>query len=121
MGSPVSAVIAELVMQEIESEALETSPVNVRWWRRYMDASNSCLKKSDVQTFHDHLNSIKEHIQFTIERSTVSEQGESITFLDKYHGIGIWSGRSSSISKSHTPKSIWHSIHTIPDRVKQPQ
>ena len=30
MGSPVSAVIAELVMQEIESKALETSPVNVR-------------------------------------------------------------------------------------------
>ena len=82
MGSPVSAVIAELVMQEIQSKALETSPVDVRWWRRYMDDSNSCLKKCDVQTFHDHLNSINEHIQFTIERPTVSEQGESTTFLD---------------------------------------
>ena len=82
MGSPVSAVIAELVMQEIESKALEKSPVNVRWWRRYVDDSNSCLKKCDVQTFHDHLNSINENIQFTIERSTVSEQGESIAFLD---------------------------------------
>ena len=47
-----------------------------------MDDSNSCLKKCDVQTFHDHLNSINEHIQFTIERPTVSEQGESIAFLD---------------------------------------
>ena len=46
-----------------------------------MDNSNSCLKKCDVQTFHDHLNSISEHIQFTIERSTVSEKGESIAFL----------------------------------------
>ena len=45
MGSPVSAVIAELVMQEIESKALETSLVNVRWWRRYVEDSNSCLKK----------------------------------------------------------------------------
>ena len=34
MSLPVSAVIAELVMQEIESKALETSPVNIRWWRR---------------------------------------------------------------------------------------
>ena len=82
MGSPVSVVIAELVMQEIESKALETSPVNVCWWHRYVDDSNSCLKKCDVQTFHDHLNSIYEHIQFTIERPTVSEQGESIAFLD---------------------------------------
>ena len=31
MSSPVSAVIAKLVMQEIRSKALETSPVNVRW------------------------------------------------------------------------------------------
>ena len=82
MCSPVSAVIAELVMQEIESKALETSPVNVRWWRRYVDDSNSCLKKCDVQTFHDHLNSVNEHIQFTIERATVSDKGESIAFLD---------------------------------------
>ena len=42
----------------------------------------SVWKKCDVQTFHDHLNSINEHIQFTIERPTVSEQGESIAFLD---------------------------------------
>ena len=62
MGSPVSAVIAELVMQEIESIALATSPIDVRWWRRYVDDSNSCLKKWDVQVFHDHLNAINEHI-----------------------------------------------------------
>jgi len=35
MGSPVSAVIAELVMQEVEEKALETSPVQPKWWRRY--------------------------------------------------------------------------------------
>ena len=62
--TPVSAVIAELVMQEIESIALETAPISVRWWRRYVDDSNSCLKKCDVQSFHDHLNAINEHIQY---------------------------------------------------------
>ena len=31
---------------------------------------------------HVNLNSINEHIQFTIERPTVSEQGESIAFVD---------------------------------------
>ena len=33
MGSPVSAVIAELVMQRIEKVALESSSVSVRWWK----------------------------------------------------------------------------------------
>ncbi|KAL9953883.1 hypothetical protein ACROYT_G041356 [Oculina patagonica] len=41
MGSPVSAVIAELVMQEVEEKALETSPVQPKWWRRYVDDSNA--------------------------------------------------------------------------------
>jgi hypothetical protein len=42
MASPVSAVIAELVMQEVEEKALETSPVRPKWWRRYVDDSNAC-------------------------------------------------------------------------------
>ena len=43
MGSPVSAVIAELVMQEVEEKASETSPVRPKWWRRYVDDSNACI------------------------------------------------------------------------------
>ena len=82
MGSPVSAVIAEIVMQEIESIALNSSPCPVRWWRRYVDDSNSCLRKQDVQKFHAHLNSINTNVQFTIETPSTSQQGMSISFLD---------------------------------------
>ena len=48
MGSPVSAVIAELVMQQVETMALASSPVRVKWWKRYVDDSNSCMKDDDV-------------------------------------------------------------------------
>ena len=58
MGSPVSAVIVELVMHRIEKVALESSPVSVRCWKRYVDDSNACLKQPDVPLFHQHLNSI---------------------------------------------------------------
>jgi uncharacterized protein YajQ (UPF0234 family) len=64
MGSPVSAVIAELIMQEVEGIAITTSPVDLKWWKRYVDDSNSCLKRSCVQSFHDHLNSINPCIQY---------------------------------------------------------
>ena len=67
MGSPVSAVIAELVMQEVETMPLATSPVRVKRWKRYVDDSNSCMKNDDVNSFHNHLNSIYQHIKFTIE------------------------------------------------------
>ncbi|XP_078363514.1 uncharacterized protein LOC144647607 [Oculina patagonica] len=82
MGSPVSAVIADLVMNNIEERALSTSPVTPSWWRRYVDDSNVCLKKTDVQVFHQHLNSIDSNIQFTIERAKQTDKGRRISFLD---------------------------------------
>jgi hypothetical protein len=82
MGSPVSAVIAELIMQEVEGIAITTSPVDLKWWKRYVDDSNSCLKRSCVQSFHDHLNSINPCIQFTIELPTTVGDDDIISFLD---------------------------------------
>jgi hypothetical protein len=82
MGSPVSAIIAEIVMREIEITAINTSLVPVRWWRRYVDDSNSCLQKQDIDKFHCHLNSINQNIQFTIEMPSLSEHGQQIPFLD---------------------------------------
>ena len=82
MGSPVSAVLAELVMQEVEEKALETSPVRLKWWRRYVDDSNTCIKRDGVEVFHSHLNSINANIQFTVEMSIITMEKKSIAFLD---------------------------------------
>jgi hypothetical protein len=83
MGSPVSAVIAELVMQRLEKVALRTFPVPVQWWKRYVDDSNACLKQNDITAFHDQLNSIDPCIQFTIETATaVNGDVQTIAFLD---------------------------------------
>ena len=38
-----------------------------RWWFRYVDDSHSCLIKSQVNEFHNHLNYINPYLQFTIE------------------------------------------------------
>ena len=63
MGSPVSAVIANLVMEEVEEKAITTAPTAPVWW---------------YQKFHAHLNSINPHIQFTL----VTEDHNSLAFLD---------------------------------------
>ena len=82
MGPPVSAVLAELVMIDIETRALSTFASQPRWWKRYVDDSNTCLKRTDVVNFHSHLNSINSHIQFTIEYPDVTTGTQNIAFLD---------------------------------------
>ena len=37
MGSPVSDVIANMVMEDVEQRALATSPVKSFFWKRYVD------------------------------------------------------------------------------------
>ena len=58
MGSPISPVLADLAMEEIEETALSTFPHPPKWWFRYVDDmdSHSCLKKDQVDEFHKHLN-----------------------------------------------------------------
>ena len=81
MGSPVSAVIADLVMH-VEEQALSSSPVALHWWRRCVYDSNVCLKKVDVDIIHQHLNTINPNIQFTIECASQNGSSQSIAFLD---------------------------------------
>jgi hypothetical protein len=78
MGSPISATIADLVMEHIEEIALSTAPHPPRWWFRYVDDSHSCLKKEFIDEFHNHLNSVNPHLQFTCEM----EENGRLPFLD---------------------------------------
>ena len=78
MGSPVSVVVANLVMEDIERRALATFHTPPRFWRRYVDDTCAALPHDLVDPFHEHLNSIDPHIQFTVER----ESRGQLTFLD---------------------------------------
>ena len=78
MGSPVSVVVANLVMEDIERRALATFHTPPRFWRRYVDDTCAALPHDLVDPFHEHLNSIDPHIQFTVER----ESRGQLPFLD---------------------------------------
>ena len=80
MGSPISPVLADLVMEEIEATAISTFSHPPKWWFRYVDDSHSCLRKDQVNEFHKHLNSINPNIQFTLELENTNGQG--LPFLD---------------------------------------
>ena len=78
MGSPVSLVVPEIVMQSIEEQALATYKKTVPLWLRYFDDTFTAVHKDEIDPFHEHLNRQNAEIQFTRE---VEENGK-IPFLD---------------------------------------
>ena len=78
MGSPVSVTVANLVMEEIEQQALSTFDPPPKFWKRYVDDTCTALPADLVSRFHQHLNSINEHLQFTLEK----EEDVCLPFLD---------------------------------------
>ena len=78
MGSLVSVVVAEIVMQHIEKQALATYDQTLHFWFRYVDDTITILQTDDVDIFHGHLNQQNSDIQFTREL----EDNGKIPFLD---------------------------------------
>ena len=55
MGSPVSVVVAEIVMQHMEENALATCRQAMPLWLRYVDDTFTAVHKDEIDDFHDHL------------------------------------------------------------------
>ena len=62
MGSPVSVVIANMVMEHVEEQALSSFPQRVLFWKRYVDDVCCALAEHEVSSFLCHLNSIEPSI-----------------------------------------------------------
>ena len=77
MGSLVSAVIANMVMEDVEQRALATSPVKPFFWKRYVDDVISAVSGNEAERLLSHLNSVEPSIQFTLER----EKDRHLSFL----------------------------------------
>ena len=78
MGSPVSVVVAEIVMQNIEESALSTCRQTIPLWLRYVDDTFTAVWHDVIDAFHHHLNEQNTDIQFNRE---FKENGE-LPFLD---------------------------------------
>ena len=68
MGSPVFAVIAKMVMEEVEKRASATSPVKPFVWKRYVDDVIFAVSGIEAERLLSHLNSVEPSIQFPLER-----------------------------------------------------
>jgi hypothetical protein len=57
MGSPVSVVLAEIVMQYVEKHVMENVPCPVLFWKRYVDDVITAIPKDQTEDLLQHLNS----------------------------------------------------------------
>ncbi len=78
MGSPVSPIVANLCMEEIEELAFNRTDTPPKKWFRFVDDVFSIIKKHAITNFYNLLNSIDPHINFTFEQ----EQNGQLSFLD---------------------------------------
>ena len=67
MGSPVSAVIANLYMESFEEQAIATSPYNPRIWKHYVEDAFTVLDRGSIDSFLQHPNNQEPSIRFTMK------------------------------------------------------
>ena len=66
-GAAVSAVIANLYMEEFEELAIATATYKPKIWKRYVDDTFTVLGTDYLDGFLQHLNSQQPTIRFTME------------------------------------------------------
>ncbi|KAK3716447.1 hypothetical protein QZH41_007056 [Actinostola sp. cb2023] len=109
MGSPVSVVISNLVMEELESKAIATYASPPRVFKRYVDDIVCVIKRRDIDTFHQHLNSQDPNIKFTVERYSP----EGLPFLDTLNVVNADGSIDISVyrKKTHTGRYLHFESH----------
>ena len=98
MGSPISPLIANLLMEEFEVKVLSTCPYPPSLWLRFVDDTFVITKGEHNQTLLQHISSQDPHIQFTVEPT---QQG-SLPFLDTLVTIEPDNTFSTSLQKAST-------------------
>eukprot|EP00061_Rhincodon_typus_P002395 g17448.t1 len=76
MGSPISGLIAEAVMQRLESMAL--LQIQPKLWIRYVDDTFVTIKRTKLEETQQLINNTLTGIKFTREE----EENEQLPFLD---------------------------------------
>ena len=93
MGSPVSAVTANIVMEDVEQRALATSPVKPSFWKRYVHYVVSAVSGNEVERLLSHLNSVEPSIRFTLDceqdRHFPFPTGKSLYHISTQHFLNI--------------------------------
>jgi len=78
MGSPLSPIIADIVMQDFETNVLNSINVQLPFYYRYVDDIVFATQDTNVSYILETFNNYHQRIKFTMER----ENNRCLRFLD---------------------------------------
>ncbi|XP_063975376.1 uncharacterized protein LOC135161598 isoform X2 [Diachasmimorpha longicaudata] len=78
MGSPLSPIVAEIVLQDLENFCIKKLDFPVYFYTRYVDDVLAFVPKDKVNSILSCFNSYHKRLQFTLER----EENSKINFLE---------------------------------------
>jgi len=125
MGSPISATIANLVMEYLQNNVIKSLNFKPYFFKRFVDDCILCIPKDKLQYTLNKFNLYHPKLQFTHE----TEENNTINFLDiciqydqnrdiktNWYTKTVWSGRYLNFN-SNTPSKYKKSVvNTLIDR-----
>ncbi|HEY9486224.1 MAG TPA: hypothetical protein VIQ04_06255, partial [Nitrososphaeraceae archaeon] len=102
MGSPLSSVVASMVLEDIE-ERIIPGLHNVKFFKRYIDDCLLCIHKDHINNTLDVFNNEHPRLKFTVEL----EVNNQINFLD----ITLIKNEHNNINTKWYTKKIWTGRH----------
>jgi len=124
MGSPLSPVIADVVLQDLEEKTLKKINVNISFYHRYVDDVILAAPADQTSMILDTFNSFHNRLQFTME----FENGRELNFLDLMMKVinntihldwfhkNTFSGRVLSYLSNHPHCHNTDTIYNLVDR-----
>lgn len=109
MGSPLSPVVANLVMEDLEKSALNSLQFLPIFYKRYVDDIITCIPHDKIDDILNAFNSYHPRLQFTTE----TQNNNKLAFLDiefcnsndilitNWYHKETWSGRYISFDSNH--------------------
>ena len=109
MGSSISSVIAQMILEELESDVISKINFPLPFFLRYVDDCLTAVPLNKCDYILSCFNKYNEKIKFTIEH----EQNEKINFLDmtlhciknsiqtEWYQNPTWSGRYLNFCSNH--------------------
>ena len=124
MGSPLSATLANVVMEESETKIINELTYYIKFYYRYIDDTSICLPKNKINDILSKFNKIHSELIFTLEKSV----NDSINFLDlnikvennkiitSWYRKDVWSGRYLNFYSNHSLSNKIGIIYSLTDR-----
>ena len=78
MGSPLSPIISDIVMEDLERECLSKLTFKLPFYFRYVDVIITAASPDKIDTILNAFNNYNNKLKFTIENESLNQ----ISFLD---------------------------------------